>query len=204
MPHKVVFLHGSPRKAGNTRALAELAMEALAARGVASEAIDVPRLEYRHPGCVSCYQCQQGEDFRCHVDDELARTVATLPRYDALVVATPVYWFSQPAQLKMFVDRMFSLVKIDEDGNVFSPLRGKVLALFATAGGEEEENVDILVKQWRIPAERMAMPFLTCLFPFCHFPPGEAAGDPESAARARDFGDRLAARLTLERGINKR
>ena len=40
----------------------------------------------------------------------------------ALVLATPVYWFSQPAQLKMFVDRMFGLIKFDDAGGIRSPI----------------------------------------------------------------------------------
>ncbi|WP_428561540.1 MAG: flavodoxin family protein [Solidesulfovibrio sp. DCME] len=195
MSQRVVFLHGSPRKNGNTRALAGLVMEELARRGIASDTIDVPRLDYAHPGCIACFKCQQSPDFGCHVPDGLAEAVSRLPGYDALVVATPVYWFSAPAQMKMLVDRMFSLIKFGEDEVIRSPLRGKVLALFATGGGEEEENLDILAKQWRVPAERMGMPFLSCLFPFCHFPPGEAACDPESAQQARDFAGKLADRL---------
>jgi multimeric flavodoxin WrbA len=195
MPQRVVFLHGSPRPKGNTRALAAVAMDALASRGIASDEIDVPRLSCKHPGCIACFKCQQSPDFGCHVDDELARTVARLPGYDAVVVATPIYWFSEPAQLKMFVDRMFCLIKFGPDEAIVTPLRGKVLGLLATGGGEEEENLDMLAKKWRVPAERMGMPFLSCLFPFCHFAPGEAAGDPESAARARDFADRLAGLL---------
>lgn len=192
MSQRVVFLHGSPRPKGNTRALAEVAMAELAYRSIASDVIDVPRLSFKHPGCIACFKCQQSPEFGCHVDDELARTVALLPGYDAVVVATPVYWFGEPAQMKMFVDRLFSLIKFAPNEAIVSPLRGKVLGLLATGGGEEEENLDMLVKKWRVPAERMGMPFASCLFPFCHFAPGEAAGDPESAARARDFAGRLA------------
>ncbi|MEA4858583.1 NAD(P)H-dependent oxidoreductase [Solidesulfovibrio sp.] len=195
MPHKVVFLHGSPRRRGNTRALATLAMAELAKRGIAADEIDVPGLAYTHPGCIACFKCQQSPGYGCHVGDGLAEAVARLPGYDALVMATPVYWFSAPAQMKMLIDRMFSLIKFGPGDAIASPLRGKVLALFATGGGEEEENLDILAKQWRIPAERLGMPFLSCLFPFCHFPPGEAAADPESAQQARDFAGNLAGLL---------
>lgn len=191
MAKRVVFIHGSPRANGNTRALARVVMEGLGARGIATAEIDVPRLDFTHPGCIACFKCQASADFGCHVDDGLGRAVASLPEYDALVLATPIYWFSSPAQVKMFIDRMFSLIKFGDNDTVFSPLRGKPLALLATGGSEQDENLDILQTQWRIPAERLGMPFLFCLVPFCNVPPGEAAHDPAMAAVARELGARL-------------
>ena len=129
MVKEVVFLHCSPRKKGNTRALANQAMAALADMGVASAEIDVPRLAMKHPGCIACFKCQQSEAFGCHVNDDLARAVATLPDYDAIVLATPVYWFGCTAQGKMFIDRMFSLIKFDENHVMRSPLAGKPVSV---------------------------------------------------------------------------
>jgi multimeric flavodoxin WrbA len=195
MSKKVVFIHASPRKNGNTRALAGAAMAALAEAGVASGEIDAPRLEFKHPGCLACYKCQQSDQFGCHVDDGLAHAVASLPDYDALVLASPVYWFSYPAQVKMLIDRMFSLIKFTESHDILSPLKGKPLALLATAGGAMEENMEMLETLWRIPAKRVGSPFLSCLFPLCHYQPGEAVNDPALAARAGEFGKKLAAML---------
>ena len=195
MVKEVVFLHCSPRKKGNTRALANQAMAALADMGVASAEIDVPRPPMKHPGCIACFKCQQSEAFGCHVNDDLARAVATLPDYDAIVLATPVYWFGCTAQGKMFIDRMFSLIKFDENHVMRSPLAGKPLALLATAGGVVEENLELLEMPWSVAAKRLGAPFLSCLFPLCHYAPGEAAGDPALAAKAREFGSHLGALL---------
>lgn len=201
MSKKVVFIYGSPRKPSNTRALAEVVRGVLAEMEIASETIDVTRLDFTHPGCVACMRCQRSDDFGCHVDDGLARAVATLPAYDAMILASPLYWFSHPAQVKMFIDRMFSLIKFGANDTVVSPLRGKPMALLATAGGEQDENLDILEMQWRIPAARIGMPFVSCLFPFCNVPPGAAALDAELADRARDFGRRLGGMLGGGEGV---
>jgi len=195
MSKKVVFLHGSPRKKGNTRALAGLAMAALADSGVVCGEIDLARLAFKHPGCIACFKCQQSQAYGCHIDDDLARAVKTLPDYDAVVLAAPVYWFSFPAQAKMFIDRMFSLIKFDENHAILSPLSGRPLALLATAGGVEEENLTVQELPWAIAAKRLGSPFLACRFPVCHYAPAEAADDPALAAKARDFGARLGALL---------
>lgn len=195
MPKRIVFIHGSPRRKGNTRALAREAMAALSEAGVICAEIDATRLDFKHPGCLGCLKCQNSPDYGCHVGDELARAVASLPEYDAIVLSTPLYWFSCTAQLKMFIDRMFSLLKFTETGELLTPLKGKPLALLATAGGGMEMNLEMLDARWRNATERMGTPYLPCLFPSCTFPPGEAAKDSILSAKARDFGKELALML---------
>lgn len=195
MSQKVAFVLGSPRKKGNTNVLARQAMGALAAQGITSVEIDVPRLDFKHPGCVACYKCQQSAEYGCRIGDELGNAVTAVAAYDAIVLATPVYWFSYTAQIKMFVDRMFSLIKFGENHELSSPLRGKVLALMATAGSGVEENMDLLDTHWRISAKKIETPYLSCLFPFCHFPPGGVAADVAAMTKAADFGKQLASAL---------
>jgi len=196
MSKKVVFILGSPRKMGNTNVLAREARSALAEAGMASVEIDAPRLDFKHPGCVACFKCQQSAEYGCHLGDELGETVSALAEYDALVLATPLYWLSYPAQVKMFIDRMFSMIKFGENHEIFSPLQGKPLALLATAGGGLEENLDLLDAHWRIPAKKVGAPYLSCLFPFCQYPPGGVAENAAAMSKAAAFGKELARMLT--------
>ncbi|MFP5240411.1 MAG: flavodoxin family protein [Acidobacteriota bacterium] len=195
MSKKVVFIHGSPRRKGNTLALAGVAREALAESGIASDVIDAARLEFKHPGCIACHKCQQSPEYGCHIEDELARAVKSLAEYDAVVLATPIYWFSYPAQVKMLIDRVFSLVKFGQNHEFFSPLSGKPWGLLATGGGQLENNLLELEKQWRIPAGLLGCEFVSMLFPACHYEPGKVVEDPAQVARAHAFGLRLAEML---------
>ena len=195
MSKKAAFVLGSPRKKGNTNILAREAMRSLADAGVASVEIDAPRLDFKHPGCAVCYKCQQSAAFGCHVGDGLAKAVSSLADCDAVVLATPLYWFSYPAQVKMLIDRMFSLLKFGDNQELLSPLRGKPLALLATGGGVIEENLDMLDAQWRIPAKRLDAPYLSCLFPLCNYPPGGVAEDAAAMSKAAGFGRQLAGML---------
>lgn len=195
MTKKVVFIHGSPRKNGNTRALAGAAMRALAGMGVESGEIDAPRLTFKHPGCIACYKCQGSEAYGCHIDDELAEAVATLPDYDAVVLATPTYWHGPTAQVKMLIDRMFSLIKFGPNHEFLSPLAGKPMGLLTTGGGVLEDNLQMLERQWSIPARHMGSPYVSCLFPMCHYPPGEVLNNPAAVAKAEAFGRKLGALL---------
>ena len=195
MSKKVVFILGSPRKKGNTNVLAREAMRALAEAGIESVEIDAPRLDFKYPGCISCYKCQQSKEYGCHIRDELGQAVSRLADHDAIVLATPLYWFSYPAQVKMFIDRMFSMIKFGEGHEILSPLRGKPMALLATAGGGLEENLELLDTQWRIPASKIDAPYRSCLFPFCQYAPGEVANDAAVMTKAAAFGKELASLL---------
>jgi len=193
MSQKIVFVQGSPRKNGNTRAMAAMAMDAARSRKAVVTEIDATALEFKHPGCLGCQKCQQSEEFACTIGDGVAAAVAILPANDVIVMATPLYWWSFSAQIKIFIDRMYSLSKFTADGELQSLLRGKTLALLATAAGPLEDNLELLERQWKHPAEMLDCRFVSCLFPFAPWQAGELARSPEAAARAKAFGERLAA-----------
>jgi multimeric flavodoxin WrbA len=186
MSKNILFLHGSPRPQGNTRAAAKIAMEELASLGITADGVETAKLTFKHPGCVSCYKCQQSEAYGCHLDDAVAKVVGSMPDYDALVLATPVYTFSFPAQIKIVIDRIFGLIKFTETGGWQSPLTGKPMGLLATAGGGIESNLALLEAQWKIPAEKLGSPFCSCLLPFTQ-EPGSLAKDETAVAQIREF-----------------
>ncbi len=192
MPKKIVFVQGSPRKNGNTRAMVALAMEAAREQKAEVAEIDATGLEFKVPGCTGCQKCQQSEAFVCTIGDQLAEVVATLPDYDVIVMATPLYWWSYSAQLKIFIDRMYSLAKFPESGEIHTPLAGKTVALMATGGGPLEDNLELLEKQLKYAMEMLGCSFRSCLFP--NTPPkgGALLKDPSAVKRAKEFGRALA------------
>ena len=192
MAKKIVFIQGAPRKNGNTRAMTDLAMKAAQEAGAEVALIDATELEFKVPGCLGCQKCQESEDFVCSLGDEVAGAVAKLPGFDVIVLASPLYWWSYTAQLKIVIDRMYSLSKFREETGIRSVLAGKTLALLATAGGPLADNLDLLERQWRNPAEMLDCSFLSCLFPDTTVEAGELAKDPAAAEKAMDFGRRLA------------
>lgn len=93
MSNRIVFVHGSPRKNGNTRAVTAIAMAAAKESGAEVAEIDAVNLKYTVPGCIGCQKCQDSEAFACAFDDEIAQNVATLPKYDVIVLSCPLYWW---------------------------------------------------------------------------------------------------------------
>lgn len=191
MPNKIVFVQGSPRKNGNTRAMTNIAVSSAKKFGAKVDVIDATELDFKAPGCIGCRKCQQKEAYGCTLNDGVAQAVATLPDYDVIVLATPLFWWSYSAQIKIFVDRMFSLSKVTEK-NYRSLLAGKTLGLLATSGGPIENNLDILVKQWATPASFFQSPFISCLFPETPPDPDILIQDAAAVSKAEKFGKTLA------------
>jgi multimeric flavodoxin WrbA len=192
MPNRIVIVQGSPRKNGNTRAITAIAVASAKESGAEVAEIDVTNLDFKAPGCVGCQKCQQSDEFLCAFNDEIARNVATLPGYDVIVLATPLYWWSYAAQLKIFVDRMYSLSKLYGSNGFQSLLSAKTLALIATAGGPVEDNLELLEYQWKKPAGMLGSNFLSCLFPYTPPEPGVLIENPEALKKAKEFGRLLA------------
>ncbi len=104
MGKTILVVHGSPRKNGNSAALAE-AFE----KGAQEAGHDVQRIEVGTAdikGCRGCEYCFSHEGVCCQ-QEEMQQYYPLLHNADVLVWATPLYSFTYPAQLKAFQDRMF-------------------------------------------------------------------------------------------------
>jgi multimeric flavodoxin WrbA len=192
MSKKIIFIQGSPRKNGNTRAMVTAAMEEARKQGAAVTEIDATTMEFKMLGCIGCQQCQQSDKYECVYKDQVTQAVASLPKYDVIVFASPLYWWSYTAQIKMLIDRVYSLMKFNDKGEIHTPLAGKKLALLATGGGPYENNLDVLESQLKFPAEMLGCTFASCVFPNASPDPGALGKDAAAFKKAQDFGRLLA------------
>ena len=192
MANKIVVIHGSPRKNGNTHAVATFAIEAARGQNAEVVEIDATLLKFNKPGCIDCQKCQHSEEFVCTIADQLGQAVATLPKYDVIVMATPIYWFGFSAQIKMFIDRMNSLIKIIDPNNFRTPLIGKTFALIATGALPLENNLEVLDIQWKNSATLLGCSYLSCLFPNTPIEAGALKKDLSAVEKAQQFGRLLA------------
>lgn len=164
MAKKILVLSGSPRRKGNTAALVEWFSEGARAKGAQVEVIRTAFLKYKSTGCASCRACQKLRKYECVIDDEAKPVLAKMGRVDAIVMATPLYFFAASAQLKLVFDRMFSLYKWDNAaGTMTTPLKGKTLVLLASAF--EDVGLDALERPFALTAEYTGMKFASLLVP---------------------------------------
>ncbi len=108
MSKNIVLLSGSPRKGGNTDKLA--AAFAQGAESVGKSVTLFRVADMKIGGCMGCNHCMI-EGNECVQNDDMTRILDALMKADALVLATPVYFFGATAQLKLAIDRVYSLLR---------------------------------------------------------------------------------------------
>ncbi|WP_417800375.1 flavodoxin family protein [Tenacibaculum sp.] len=74
-------------------------------------------------------------DFTNANDDFIPLIEDIIHKYDTLVFATPVYWYSMSATLKIFFDRLSDLLHYKKD--LGRQLRGKNMAMISNSGAND-------------------------------------------------------------------
>ncbi|MEO3788639.1 flavodoxin family protein [Nonomuraea sp. B10E15] len=130
---KALALSASPRKDGNSRLLAETVLEGAASRGHEVELADLT--DAVAAPLRDCRTCRQA-DGACSIGDgyETLLRRQVLPA-DALVLATPLYWYGVAGQLKIFIDRLFCYIKAGypDSAEVTRRLVGKRMAVVVSS-----------------------------------------------------------------------
>ncbi len=127
---KIIILKASPRKNGNSNTLAAAFAEEAKKVGASITEYDVTNMEIA--GCRSCCGCMTKG--ACVFHDDFEQVAKALCDADSIVIASPVYWYTFPAQIKAVIDRWFSLYVA---GKNFS---GKKVALLSCCEEESEET----------------------------------------------------------------
>lgn len=104
---RVMIVKGSPRKKGNSSILADRVAAGAKAGGAAVEAVYLHDMNIKP--CNACDVCRRGKDIDCVLDDDMQKLYPKLRNADAIVVASPIYWFTISAQTKLFMDRWYAL-----------------------------------------------------------------------------------------------
>ena len=113
MGKRIVILNGSPRKSGNTAMLIEAFSEGAKAAGHSVERFTLQEMDI-HP-CIGCLKGdRQPVEDPCTQKDAMAGIFAAYRQADVLVLASPLYWWSFTAQLKMALDRLFAVTEADD------------------------------------------------------------------------------------------
>jgi multimeric flavodoxin WrbA len=72
----------------------------------------------------------------CVIGDEMQTLYPMIRQSDAIVYASPVYWFTVSAQMKLFMDRCYALGG-SEEGVKGHGLAGKRIGVVLTYGGDD-------------------------------------------------------------------
>ena len=183
---RITILCGSPRKGGNTETLATALAEG--ARGAGADVTLYTLRGKKIAPCVNCDYCHTHD--KCAIADDMADVYPLLQNTDALVFASPVYFYTMSAQLKALLDRLYNPVRAtfpirltallgvcaDDTQRAFDPMKATFAAIEDYLGWQRvgEVTVDSVEK------------------------PGDLLGN-DGVAKARALGEKLA-RTPLPQG----
>jgi multimeric flavodoxin WrbA len=133
MQSKVLVFMGSPRKNGNSAALARQIIAGAEAAGAEVEAFYLHGMDIRP--CRGCDACHKEESQGCAIQDDMQALYPRLREADAIVLASPIYWFTVSAQTKLLMDRWYAL-----ESSEGSALRGKRIGIALAYGDSDPFN----------------------------------------------------------------
>lgn len=160
---KVLIILAHPNLASFNHAIGKTVADRLSKNGHEVKTRDLYQLGFDPVLTLEELKNYENNDFQ-HAQDILAEQEAILWA-DHLVLVYPTWWWSPPAILKGYLDRVFTpnfAFVFDENGiPKVSPLNGKKVSIIQTTGAEEEfvksEEMDEAVKKL----------FSTGIFGFC-------------------------------------
>jgi len=184
---KIVAVHGSARRGGNTDILLERAIAGAKGEGV--EVRLVRAAELKIAGCRGCEGCK--ETGRCVQRDDMQGIYDDFLAAGGYIFATPIYGWGPSGQIKLFLDRLYAIV---------GPLQRrdrkdrKCAALITAFGASDPSTADETVGMFRKICRYVRVDFVGELRATAQGK-GEVLEKPDDLAKAEDLGRQLARRI---------
>jgi multimeric flavodoxin WrbA len=124
----VLIISASPRKSGNSDLLCDRFAQGAKERGNNVEKIFLAAQNIGY--CRGCGVCNTTH--KCVQKDDMAQLLDKLVNADAIVLATPVYFYSMDGQMKTFIDRTVPR---------YTEIKNKDFYFIMTAADTEEESL---------------------------------------------------------------
>ncbi|MBO6102489.1 MAG: NAD(P)H-dependent oxidoreductase [Opitutales bacterium] len=159
---KILLARGNPRKTGATQILADLLLSGM--RDAGAEVFDFNVSEAAIKPCRGCFACKMSAKNECVIEDAMREILPAMQNADLIVCATPLYFYSMSAQMKIFWDRCMPLVfgyKKSENAlgweNKTSLIGRKKFAAITVGMGGFNNSFDAAKKTWETLANAMGL-----------------------------------------------
>lgn len=101
----ILALSASPRKKGNSDILCDHVIAGAKAAGARVEKYYLVDMDIKP--CLACGACQAHHDGHCVAQDDMQKLYPLIESCDGIILASPIYFFTISAQLKLFIDRLY-------------------------------------------------------------------------------------------------
>lgn len=139
---KIVVILASSRADGHTRKLADSFIEQTGAKLLVLPNFNIDFYDYQHQ----------------NKNDDFLPLIHELSTFEHIVFASPVYWYSMSAQLKVFFDRLSDLLTSEKE--LGRRLKGKSISVLAT--GYNLALPECFVQPFELTAKYLALKFKGC------------------------------------------
>jgi multimeric flavodoxin WrbA len=129
MAQKILVVIGSPRRNGNSASLAKQVTAGARAVGAKAETVFLQGLNIRP--CTACDACRRKLKKDCIIKDDMKALYPKMKAADAIVIASPIYWFTISGQTKTFMDRWYALG--GDDGYALAGKKFGIVLAYADA-----------------------------------------------------------------------
>lgn len=137
----VLVLTGSPRKNGNSELLADAFINGLKTAGYEVSKFRAGKKKIL--GCQACKKCYSKGN-ACVFNDDFNELAPLAENADMLVLATPLYWFSFPMQIKAAIDKLYALYIGNRDVKI------KSIAMLVCAETDDMADFDGIVRSYQL------------------------------------------------------
>jgi multimeric flavodoxin WrbA len=176
---KVLAIVGSPHAKGNTSYLVDEALKEISAQGIDTEKIVLGECVVNP--CLGHQEC--GTFAVCKIKDDAPGIINKFNEADAVILASPVYFYDVSAQMKAFIDRNF--FTFTHQGN----RKAKYAGLIAIGGGGGADETIATLKRFA------GLPDSSCFVVSGYVGQDSVKNNPTLVQKAKDMGKKLAAKL---------
>ena len=137
MRKQVLVIKGSPRKNGNTSAMADAF-----AKGATEDGNTITEVVLKDKtigDCLGCGACQRNGGI-CVQKDDMTEIYDAMKKADVIVLASPVYFYTWTSLMKRMIDRTFAIEPI---------LKNKKFYLLSAGAAPEEKYMQTMIDSFR-------------------------------------------------------
>ncbi|HGH6016578.1 TPA: flavodoxin family protein [Vibrio mimicus] len=141
---KIAVVLGTSKSDGNTRRLVEVFQASTDAALFDLSDYAISFYDYEH----------------LNRNDDFIHLINKLVKFDHLVFASPVYWYSMSAQLKVFFDRLSDLLTIEKE--LGRCLKGKSISILST--GFNKACPSCFLEPFQLTADYLGLAYKGCTY----------------------------------------
>jgi len=181
---RVLGIMGSPRKEGNSHVLLKKMLEGAESKGANTDIVLLGDIAIGE--CDGCHACWQGKE--CPRKDDMNGLYPRIAESDALIFATPVYWYGPTALMKAFLDRFVYFNCPENRGKI----KGKKCMLAVVFEEDSNEAAWPLVDMFELSFRYLEVDFLETILVPGVTKRGEIAEKADVMENAFELGKTLA------------